>query len=385
MTQKAESWALAFKQKQAEAQKAAEEAAKAAKEAWDRALQARELRGVNGAGPGSTDKLGQNTSGVSDYSIGTPERPVPGQAGLTPLGPSTPPYLLPPEPNDNMRVGFTPLLTQSPGNAAGPAVLQADEVVLQTPNNLPFMAGGNNGLEPLSQPPTPQSPPAPSGLAQIADGFQSIFGAVSGPLGIFAGILQQINPVMAVVEGFMSALAPVIESIKEPMKILGEILATLVLPVFQVLHPILKIVAYAFGTVALIVAKVWNALAWLIDKITFGFVKLYIDESKIQEALGRLGDSALKTSSALDSLSGSSAGVPSGFKVAYAIYNATNPTRSTGSGTLPGLPWGTGGSVTMNIYTNDPDKMAAKLDDYYARRNYVRTGSPMGAPGRLTR
>jgi hypothetical protein len=39
----------------------------------------------------------------------------------------------------------------------------------------------------------------------------------------------------------------------------------------------------------------------------------------------------------------------------------------------------------MNIYTNDPDKLAQRLDDYYARRNYVRTGSPMGAPGRLTR
>jgi hypothetical protein len=344
---------------------------------------AEELRGVNSSGPGTTDKLGQNTSGISDYTIGTPERPVPGQAGLTPLEPSTPPFLLPPEPNDNMRVGFTPLLNESPGNAAGPSVIQADEVVLQTPDNLPFMSGGFNGVEPVSAPPVPQPPAAASGLSQIADGFQSIFGAVTGPLSIFASILQQINPVMAVVDGFMSALAPVIESIKEPFKILGEILATLVLPVFQVLHPILKIVAYAFGIVALIVAKVWNALAWLIDKITFGFVKLYIDESKIRDALGRLGDSALNTSAALDNLTSTSAGVPSGFKVAYAVYDATLP------GNVSQLPpnWQNfgSGSVTMNIYTNDPDKLAQRLDDYYARRNYVRTGSPMGSPGRLTR
>jgi phage-related protein len=136
-------------------------------------------------------------------------------------------------------------------------------------------------------------------------GLANIIPGLLGPLQAFSQLLEQLNPVASLVAGAMEVLGPAVQEFMAPMVELGSILARLITPVFQALAPILKLAALMLGGFVLIVAKAWNALAWIIEKITFGAVRLFVDDKAIEDSLRRIQDGSEGAAKGLERLSNS--------------------------------------------------------------------------------
>jgi hypothetical protein len=110
------------------------------------------------------------------------------------------------------------------------------------------------------------------------------------PLLEFGKILEAINPVANLVAGVMEALQPAITALQVPMKIAGQILGTLLVPVFQLLFPIIKGLALLFAGFAIVIGEVWNAIANLVRIVTFGAVDLRISTGDLYKQFDELKD-----------------------------------------------------------------------------------------------
>lgn len=184
-------------------------------------------------------------------------------------------------------------------------------------------------------------------------GLANIIPGLLAPLQTFSQLLEQLNPVAAIVNGAMEILGPAIQEIMTPMVELGGILAQVVVPVFQALAPILKLAALTLGGFVLVVAKAWNALAWIIEKITWGAVRLFVDDRAIEDSLRRIQDGSEGAAKGLERLS-NSVNLVSG-------YGFTGVALSTASAQQPVIVVNVSGAL-------DPYRTEVEVQQYRMRQ-----------------
>lgn len=116
--------------------------------------------------------------------------------------------------------------------------------------------------------------------------------ALANPLNWVTLLFEKLGLVSAILEGFFGALAPIIDLLQEPLRIIGEILAELFAPILVALMPILKLFATVVSYVAEIIALAWNALASAVNAV-LGWLGVNIkkmDVNAIRSARERIGD-----------------------------------------------------------------------------------------------
>jgi hypothetical protein len=123
-------------------------------------------------------------------------------------------------------------------------------------------------VEPL-KPNPPPAPPQPGGLMQFAQGgLQQLgqFAKESGEMlkGGLQGAVMSLSPlgmVATLLEGVFAGMAPILEAFSSPLRIVGELLGTLIAPVLRIFFPIIKTVAIAFTYAGQIIANVIGGIA----------------------------------------------------------------------------------------------------------------------------
>lgn len=116
--------------------------------------------------------------------------------------------------------------------------------------------------------------------------------ALANPLNLVTMVFDKLGFVAAILEGFFGALAPILELLQEPLRIIGEILAELFAPILIALMPILKLFATVVSFVAEIIATAWNALASAINAVLgwLGVNLKKMDVGAIRSARERIGN-----------------------------------------------------------------------------------------------
>ena len=248
------------------------------------------------------------------------------------------------------------------------------------------------------------------GAQQVTSSAQAFTGLLSSftPLGMVATLLQ----------GVFEGLAPLIESLKEPLRIVGTILGAALAPILKALFPLFKQIAIAAtwvgqifftvaGGIAKVVGSLIKGLGKLIDKIPgmsdMGLVKAgqnmidmgkgFSDSAKAMKE-GREQIKELEfgeTAEAAQQANEAMRNVPEGFKIAVARFQAAAPaavTPPTGIGTAS-VPVGHAGTpapvvennpVTIqqvHIVSDNPEKIWHQLRDVMEREGLRHSGNPM--------
>ncbi|MBV9772647.1 MAG: hypothetical protein JO040_01775 [Gemmatimonadetes bacterium] len=233
----------------------------------------------------------------------------------------------------------------------------------------------------------------------------------------FAGLLANFTPlgmVATLLEGVLQGLAPLIDSLKEPLRIVGTILGKALAPILKALFPIFKGIAIAatwvgqiFFTIAGGILRAIGALikglGKAIDKIPglgdFGLKKAgqdlidmgngFKDSAQAlkegREEIKKLefGDTADKVEKLNEQLTNA----PEGFKVALARFEAVAPETAR----VPSPPTDRGGTTAsgetgasesgpvhignVQIVSNNPEEIWKQLKRVMERENFRSTGS----------
>ncbi|WP_373277285.1 phage tail tape measure protein [Thermosipho globiformans] len=128
-------------------------------------------------------------------------------------------------------------------------------------------------------------------VRSIPDVIGNTFGAiVNGLKGAFGGLLpfieklpmvqQLLNPLTTILSAAMDVLGPIIENMLKPfvtiLKVLGNVLGTLLMPVLQIIQPLLIIIAqsiaWVYNTVLVPIAR---GIYFIFGLVREGFVRLY--------------------------------------------------------------------------------------------------------------
>ena len=247
------------------------------------------------------------------------------------------------------------------------------------------------------------------GSQQVTSSAQAFTGLLSSftPLGMVATLLQ----------GVFEGLAPLIESLKEPLRIVGTILGAALAPILKALFPLFKQLAISatwigqiFFTVAGGIAKVIGSLikglGKLIDKIPgmsdMGLVKAgqnMIDLGKgftesaqaMKEGREQIKELEFgETAEAAQQANEAMRNVPEGFKIAVARFQAAAPATvaspsGIGVATVPVAPTGAPAPVENNpvtiqqvhIVSDNPEKIWHQLRDVMEREGLRHSGNPM--------
>lgn len=140
---------------------------------------------------------------------------------------------------------------------------------------------------------------------------------------------RELDPATNILAGLFEALAPTIEALQEPLKIIGQVVGTVLAPVLKAFAPILRFVADVFIQVAIVIGQVWNALVSIIDAIPFVDMSgWYIDIDALRQAQRDLYDETNDTTDAVREFGESLRNVPHGFKVALERFQAASPAYS---------------------------------------------------------
>lgn len=204
------------------------------------------------------------------------------------------------------------------------------------------------------------------------------------PLQQFGGILQQINPVAALVAGAMEVLQPAIETLIYPLVMVGGILAKAFMPVLKALFPVFKILGLAVLATAIQIGSIWNALASVINAV-LGWLGVNLPKIDVEgmkkgwdELINLSWDEAearKKNTESLEKATAAMTNVPQVWKVAAARWAAADPLALTGGGQARG------GDVHVTIVSSDPQSIWARLEPFLARQGYRRRGTPLAGVG----
>jgi phage-related protein len=176
----------------------------------------------------------------------------------------------------------------------------------------------------------------------------------------FTGLMGSLSPlamVATVLEGVFKGLQPAIDALKEPLRIVGEILGAALAPILEALFPVFKMIAIAAtwvgqifftiaGAILTTVGALVKGLGKLISKLPgvgdFGLVKVgdglinmgkgFKDSAKALaegrekiKALefGKTAEATQQTAEAATQANEALRNLPSGFKIALARYQVT--------------------------------------------------------------
>jgi len=179
-----------------------------------------------------------------------------------------------------------------------------------------------------------------------------------GPAGLAIAALFDI------VKGALEPLQPVIDALREPLRIIGTLIGQTLAPVLELLVPIVNALAIAFTFGQQAVGYLVQALGWLIDHLVPDFIskvgqgieqygKDMVANSK--EARRALGAANNATNEFAKALNNATSNVPKALPLAYLRQQAgmaNPPGNSSGTG-------GTGGSGRGRGRDNDDVLMSA--------------------------
>lgn len=215
-----------------------------------------------------------------------------------------------------------------------------------------------------------------------------------GPLGQFAGLLDAINPVAALVAGVMKVLQPAIQTLIYPLVRVGSILAQAFMPVLQALFPVFKLLGIAVLAVGIGIGEVWNAIASALNAVLgwLGINLPKLDMKVLYNGMNELinmtwdeADARDKNTKSIERASEAMTNVPDIWKAAYARFNASDGAmasmNSTGGNTSDGAMASMGSSggnyiENVTIVSNDPETIWQQLEPYLRTQKYRGTGNP---------
>lgn len=130
---------------------------------------------------------------------------------------------------------------------------------------------------------------SPSYLDEILNGLAGSFSELMSALGPFANMIAGMTPLLAVllpvVEGFVSVLAPVMQSVLAPLMDaltqLGVMLGQMLLPIFDVLAPVIALVSNILMTVFAPILQILAPLFQLIAAILQPFIGVITTLAKV--------------------------------------------------------------------------------------------------------
>jgi len=119
--------------------------------------------------------------------------------------------------------------------------------------------------------------------------------AVKGGAGLATALSKAVPfaAVMEVTTGFFQALQPALDALTLPLRMLGEILSLLMIPVLRLLFPVFKVVAVVASYLGEILAKVAGAIATAIGSLVRGIGRL------VNKLPGSPGDPLVKAGQAM--------------------------------------------------------------------------------------
>lgn len=274
----------------------------------------------------------------------------------------------------------------------------------------------------------PVVPPKPSTAQMIGQrlqgawtdakkiGSQQVASAGQG----FVGLLASFTPLGAVatlLQGVFQGLAPLIDAVKEPLRIVGEIFGKALAPILKAIFPIFKLVAIAATWVGQIFFSITGAILTAIGTLVRGIGRLVnklpgspgdplvkagqamidlgsgfregaraLEEGREQISNMEFGETAATVAEANEQLRN----VPEGFKVALARFNAAGPVPASGEGPVaatipppPPPPTVVENSPvtihTVQIVSNNPEQIWRELQPVMERENYRHSGSMVAA------
>ncbi len=221
-----------------------------------------------------------------------------------------------------------------------------------------------------------------SGLGAVINGLKPLMGAFGMIQNSVMGVL---NPILKLIGSILEGLAPIFASIGITLQLMTpiievicRILGAILVPIFQILGPILTVVAESFLATELAIQYVilgFDMLVDWVDKLTGGNNQGAIDSDNASikateqqmsdlwnKGLGGLADASAnaaeqlgKTADAAQSVTNSLQNVPEGFRVAFAEYAATMPVQNN-----------------PNVTSTNGGATAAA-----ARNQFLQTGNPV--------
>lgn len=231
------------------------------------------------------------------------------------------------------------------------------------------------------------------GLGQLWEKF--------GPQGV------ALAAVFDVVSSAMEPLQPVIDSLREPLKIIGTLLGQTLAPVLQLMVPIMNAVAKAFTYITQAIGYTVQALGWLIDHLVPDFIskvgkgmeqwgKDIVANSKAARAsIGKELDSTAELTSAQQNLADSTnraaasmLNVPTIFKAAARAFEVRAPDVGTvNPGAATAVASGAQvvhyhqygpGAVQVDAKSKSAREVFKELEGETKRQNMISTGNSLG-------
>jgi hypothetical protein len=335
------------------------------------------------------------------------------------------------------------------GEVTGPVAAGFQDILTRMEQSLPVLQPPPLMTPPEPEPPVlpdewfPQAPPAPvvPGPSPLMRMVQGAIGSARnfltgdpddpedkgflGAAGEMAGdklspLLNSLGPlgmVATVLEGVFQGLAPLIDAVKEPLRIVGEIFGKALAPILKAIFPIFKLVAIAATWVGQIFFSITGAILTAIGTLVRGIGRLVnklpgspgdplvkagqsmidlgrgfnegaraLEEGREQISNLEFGETADTVAEANEQLRN----VPEGFKVALARFTASSPVPANGGGPVPAtLPAASppptvveNSPVTIHsvqIVSNNPEQIWRELQPVMERENYRHNGSLVAA------
>lgn len=293
-------------------------------------------------------------------------------------------------------------------------------------------------LEWFPPPPPPPAVPGPSPLMRMVQGaigsartfltgdpddpedkgFVGAAGEMAGAkLGPLLGALGPLGMVATVLEGVFQGLAPLIDAVKEPLRIVGEIFGKALAPILKAIFPVFKLLAIAATWVGQIFFTIAGAILTAIGSLVRGIGNLVnklpgspgdplvragqsmidmgrgfaegaraLEEGREEIRNLEFGETADTVAEANEQLRN----VPEGFKVALARFTASSPVPASGGGPVPATipaapppPTVVENSPvtihTVQIVSNDPEQIWRELQPVMERENYRHSGTLVAA------
>jgi hypothetical protein len=200
-------------------------------------------------------------------------------------------------------------------------------------------------------------PAEKTGMLESFFQFDKMLGSVKTQFTDLMGSISPLAIVSTVLEGVFKGLQPAIDALKEPLRIVGEILGAALAPILEALFPVFKMIAIAAtwvgqifftiaGAILTTVGALVKGLGKLISKLPgvgdFGLVKVgdglinmgkgFKDSAKALaegrekiKALefGKTAEATQQTAEAATQANEALRNLPSGFKIALARYQVT--------------------------------------------------------------
>jgi hypothetical protein len=183
-------------------------------------------------------------------------------------------------------------------------------------------------------------------MSSLGGGFSKLLGSVMPMVNSLSSVTQILNPLQTIFSSMMEVLGPVINEALAPivgiLKVLGKMLAAVLMPSMKLLAPVLEMISRAFVWLyneALV--PVANAFIWFGTALNNVWVDIYNGLRKFLKKIGINIGSKMDRQDASDNYLE---------RISYNDLVSEGSTPSTGAGTGGGASYTGSQAITFNFY-----------------------------------